>query len=91
MAKERVVPLEASLADEGALWFPNLLEEDPMMILPVTFTFLLCANIGVSHLLTAAAPHRLQQSLFFNNIFYYRCKHAINQPQLVPNVSLQMP
>lgn len=64
VAKERIVPLEASLADEGALWFPNLLEEDPMMILPVTFTFLLCANIGVSHLLTAAALYRLQQSLF---------------------------
>lgn len=49
VAAERIVPLEASFADEGALWFLDLLQEDPVMLLPMGFSFLMFANIEVSH------------------------------------------
>lgn len=47
VVRERIVPLESSFGDEGALWFPSLLEPDLMMILPMAFSFLTFANIEV--------------------------------------------
>ena len=40
------ISVQASLADEGALWFPNLLSPDPYYVLPVVLSGLLYANIA---------------------------------------------
>ncbi|KAL7276504.1 hypothetical protein RUND412_000495 [Rhizina undulata] len=40
-----VVPQEAGFAEEGVLWFQDLLVADPLLILPLSFSFLLFANI----------------------------------------------
>ena len=43
------VPMEQSLASEGALWFPDLLVPDPLLILPFVLSASLFANL---HLLS---------------------------------------
>lgn len=40
-----VVPIEPSLATEGALWFPDLLIPDPQLILPFMLSATMFANI----------------------------------------------
>ncbi|KAH0602385.1 uncharacterized protein H6S33_008724 [Morchella sextelata] len=44
-AAERLIPVEPSFGTEGALWFPDLLDADPLFILPMAFSFLMFANI----------------------------------------------
>ena len=45
---ERIaIPLEHSLATEGALWFPNLLVPDPCLVLP--FVLSACLFASISH------------------------------------------
>lgn len=43
---ESAVPLEPSMATEGALWFPDLLAADPYYALPVMLSSILLANIN---------------------------------------------
>lgn len=43
---QKTINVQASLADEGALWFPDLLLPDPYYILPVVLSGLLYANIA---------------------------------------------
>ena len=40
------VPVQASLASEGALWFPDLLVPDPHLILPLVLSGVLFANVS---------------------------------------------
>jgi inner membrane protein COX18 len=40
------VPLEVSMGYEGALWFPDLLVPDPMLILPCVLSAALFANVS---------------------------------------------
>ena len=47
-----VVPVEQALAAEGALWFPDLLVPDPLLVLPFALSGALFANIAL------AAPRR---------------------------------
>ncbi|KAI5780226.1 60Kd inner membrane protein-domain-containing protein [Peziza echinospora] len=44
------IPVEQSLAEGGALWFKNLLEPDPLYILPLALSFVIFANIEFSAL-----------------------------------------
>lgn len=39
------IPVEPTFATEGCLWFPNLLESDPLHILPFAVSALLVANM----------------------------------------------
>ncbi|KAJ4420723.1 hypothetical protein N0V82_004162 [Gnomoniopsis sp. IMI 355080] len=39
------IPVEPTLATEGCLWFPNLLEADPLHILPFAVSAMLVANM----------------------------------------------
>lgn len=41
-----VVPLEPSMATEGALWFSDLLVPDPLLILPIVLSASMFANIS---------------------------------------------
>lgn len=41
-----VVPLEPTMATEGALWFPDLLVPDPLLILPIILSASMFANIS---------------------------------------------
>jgi len=41
-----IVPLEPSMATEGALWFSDLLVPDPLLILPVVLSASMFANIS---------------------------------------------
>ncbi len=43
-----VVPVEASLADEGALWFPNLLLPDPTLVLPFVLSAALFTSVHLN-------------------------------------------
>ena len=47
-AENVAVPLELSFADEGALWFTNLLLPDPELILPFVLSATMLANLYVS-------------------------------------------
>jgi inner membrane protein COX18 len=42
------IPIEPSLAAEGALWFPDLLVPDPQLILPFTLSAALFLNVRLS-------------------------------------------
>lgn len=42
------VPVESSLAEEGALWFPDLLAPDPCLVLPFLLSGTLFANLHLS-------------------------------------------
>lgn len=59
--RERIVPLEASFGDEGALWFQSLLEPDAMMALPLAFSFLTFANVEVG--IASLSTRRVSLSL----------------------------
>lgn len=41
------VPIEPSLAEEGALWFPNLLVPEPALVLPFLLSGTLFANLHI--------------------------------------------
>ena len=45
-SKQVSVPIEPSMASEGALWFPDLLVPDPWLLLPVMLSVSLLANIS---------------------------------------------
>ena len=45
LSEQVSVPVELSMATEGALWFPNLLVPDPLLLLPVMLSLSLFANI----------------------------------------------
>ena len=46
--KSSAVPLEPSLAQEGALWFPDLLAPDPLLILPFILSGTLFASLHLT-------------------------------------------
>lgn len=42
---DTLIPVDPSLATEGALWFPNLLVADPMLVLPFVLSATILLNI----------------------------------------------
>ncbi|KAI9805493.1 MAG: hypothetical protein M1825_000744 [Sarcosagium campestre] len=46
---QAVIPLEESLALEGALWFPDLLVADPQLILPFILSATVFSNIALAN------------------------------------------
>ena len=54
-----IVPVEPSLADEGALWFPDLLAPDPLLLLPFLLSGTLFANL---HIMTRSKVRDGRQS-----------------------------
>ncbi|KAH8150663.1 uncharacterized protein LAJ45_05359 [Morchella importuna] len=65
-AAERLIPIEPSFATEGALWFPDLLDADPLFILPMAFSFLMFANIEMQSALHP--PTTRTQRVFTNTL-----------------------
>ena len=52
-----LVPIEESLSNEGALWFPDLLMPDPLLALPFILSASMFANIS-SHRIMSRTLHR---------------------------------
>lgn len=65
-AAERLIPLEPTFATEGALWFPDLLDADPLFLLPMAFSFLMFANIEMQSALHP--PTTRTQRVFTNTL-----------------------
>lgn len=63
-----VIPLEQSLATEGALWFPNLLVPDPLLILPFALSGAIFLNIYYQSILAKRATESKWQARI-QNIF----------------------
>lgn len=61
---QMATPLEQSLSQEGALWFPDLVAPDPLMILPFLLSGSLLANIyHHNRTLPGQTPSKVSQRL----------------------------
>lgn len=83
--KSVTIPVEASLAEEGALWFPDLLAPDPLLVLPFLLSGTFFATL---HLMSRSKARSGRQS----SIMVQRYEKALKIFALaIGPVTLQVP